>query len=147
MNYSGGNPSDDGIPGINLKNSSGGVGAEPGYDYLYPTEHTKVHVLFSKEPPWHNDGRYHMRTFHVPCNISTKEMMQQFGCDNEDKEKNAVIELAKGSDGRWFKGLVLQGSNKDMMKKSLADIGWNTDRGTKEDVVYCWFTKDYKPNE
>lgn len=47
---------DGGYPGINLKNHVGGVGMEPGYNYIFPTGHCKVHVFKTKTPPWQADA-------------------------------------------------------------------------------------------
>jgi hypothetical protein len=140
-------PNNDGMPGVNLTNSVGGIGAEPGYNYIYPPDHAKVHVLYSNDPPWHNNGQYMMHCFHVPTSISCKELMQQFGCKNGEKEKNAVVELAEGNNGRWYKGRVWRGDDNDTMKMAISDEGWTKDRdGVKMPVVFCWFTNDYKPS-
>jgi hypothetical protein len=148
MRYCGGDPKDadnDGMPGINMINSMGGLGSEPGYNYIFPKEHLKMHVIYSEKPPWHNDGQYEMRTFHVPCNITVKELMQQMGCDNEEAKENALIELAQGADGRWYKGYTITGDSKDRVKKTLAETGWTADRnGVKEDLVWVWFCKEWK---
>src|SRR4051812_14608444 len=32
------------VPGINLQNSTGGTGLPLGYNYIFPQEHTQIHV-------------------------------------------------------------------------------------------------------
>jgi hypothetical protein len=135
-------PYDGGVPGINFRNSHGGVGNEPGYNYIFPMETCKLHVISSQEPPWLNDGGYHLSCYNVPCNITLKELLQQFGCNNENAGLNRVHEMAQGGNGRWYKGLTFVGDNGNAMGKTLKDVGWDgTRNGVNEDYVWVWFTK------
>ena len=44
-------------PALNMTNSTGGLGAEPGYNYFFPAVHTKLHVIKSRVPPCQIDRR------------------------------------------------------------------------------------------
>ena len=139
---SGGQASNGGMPGVHFKNSHGGIGCEPGYDYLFPPSHTKVHVITSKEAPWKNTTRCTQRCFNVPTGLAVKDVMQQFGCDNKVAAKNKLHELTQGGDGRWYKGITISGNQPKEMAKKIELVGWNKDRdGIKQDFVWLWFQK------
>lgn len=134
---------DGGFPGINYRNAFGGVGMEPGYNYIFPKDHCKIHVIISATPPWDHAGPFEKRCFNVPIGITVKELMQQFGCTNPDPEKNQLYELSQGGDGTWYKGITVKGSDEKQMKKRIEEIGWNAERnGRDQDFVWLYFTKD-----
>lgn len=125
------------FPGANFQN-----GPDPGYNYIYPENHCKIHVLISKTAPWDNKGPLEQRCFNVPTGITVKELMQQFGCTNEDPKKNKLYEVTQGRDGRWYKGVTIAGDS-DKVGKMIEEIGWNTQRnGVDRDFVWLYFTKD-----
>lgn len=140
---------DSGFPGIHLRNDTGGVGLPPGYDYAFPTEHTKIHVFKTKEKPWQiqiykeNNAAY-SRLF-VPSNTTVKELMQNLGCTNSDAGKNILYEITEKGNGHWASGLRIKGDDKDKVKKTIADFGWNKERtghpGAKP-VVWLWVTNE-----
>jgi hypothetical protein len=131
-----------GLPSVNFQNAPGGIANEPGYSYVFPKETCKLHVINSQNPPWQNDGGYHLSCYNVPCNITLKELLQQFGCNNSNAGLNRVHEMAQGGDGRWYKGLTFVGDNKSAMGKTLQDVGWDETRnGVDKDYVWVWFTK------
>ncbi len=139
-----GDVNDDGIPGLNLRNPYGGIGIPPGTNYLFPSSHCKIMVIKSSTPPWQLDppAVLNYKPFQVPTNMTVKEVMKQFGCDNEDAEKNVMTECVRGANGKWYKGTVCKGDNKDLMKTNIEEIGWRGERdGVKEDCVWVWFTK------
>lgn len=137
--------SNGGVPGINLRNRSGGIGLEPGYNYLFPPSHCKMHVLKCAAPPWQSAGgealAYNAHV--VPTCVTLKELLQQFGCDNADPAKNVLHEVAQGGGGRWYRGIAIKGDNADLMGKRVADMGWGEKKDGKEgEVVWLYFTKD-----
>lgn len=131
-------PEDGGIPGINLKNGTGGIGLEPGYDYIFPDDHIYVHVLKTSCPPWQLEGSEQVEyTAHkVPTCVSIGTMMKQFGCDNEDKKKNICYEVVPGGGGKWYRGISIKGDDKKV-EKSVGDMGWSG-----EEITWLYFTKD-----
>jgi hypothetical protein len=134
---------DGGFPGIAYKNAHGGYGLEPGYNYIFPQEHCKIHVLISDKPPWQNDGQYQKRCFEVPCGLTIKGLMQGFGCNNPDPKKNKLYELSQGGDGRWYVGFQVHGGEDKKMKMAIEEVGWNKKRnGVDQDFVWLYFTKD-----
>lgn len=147
------NPIDHGFPGTQLKNWSGGYGIEPGYNYLYPPKHAKIHVFKTKTKPWAvnqtimpNDDLQHVKLY-VPITTTVKELMQGLGCCNGDAGKNILYECVEKGGGRWASGIVVKGDNKDEMKKSIEDKGWDHTRTGgfgKRPVTWLWATSDGK---
>ncbi|OBT49091.1 hypothetical protein VE00_00113 [Pseudogymnoascus sp. WSF 3629] len=136
---------DGGIPGVNIKNSTEGIGLEPGYNYIFPKEHCKIHAIKSATPPWQNEGdeTFNYTAHVVPTCVTLKTLLQQFGCDNADPGKNVLHEVVPGGGGKWYRGLTIKGDNGDLMKKAVSDMGWNEKRdGKKGEVVWVYFTKD-----
>ncbi|APA14029.1 hypothetical protein SS1G_11147 [Sclerotinia sclerotiorum 1980 UF-70] len=124
-----------GMPGVHVQNQFGGIGLPPGYNYLFPTTHCLVHVFVTgSTPPWQANSPLHTydgtnhRKFFIPATMTVKEMMQQLGCSNEDADKNVMTEVQEVGNGKWTKGMVFKGGNKDRMKMTLKDLGWDTGR-------------------
>ncbi|KAI1839512.1 hypothetical protein JX266_014278 [Neoarthrinium moseri] len=134
-------------PAINLQNSTGGVGCEPGYNYYFPADHTKVHVIKSREPPWRLAAGMDLQfvAFHVPCNTTLGDLMKGFGATNSVTKKNKITEVTEGGNNRWYKGVTFCADDADDMKKTLKDLGWDksrTGRHGERPVVWLWVTKD-----
>jgi hypothetical protein len=137
-------PFDNSTPGINLRNPTGGIGLEPGYNYLFPIEHCKIHVLKCPGAPWQLETNHTVpyQAHVVPTNITVRQLMQQFGCDNPDPLKNCVHEYVQGVNGKWYKGVSVNGSEIPKMDKKLEEMGWNLWRnGRDREIVWLWFTK------
>ena len=138
---------DPAMPAAQMTNSTGGVGCEPGYNYFFPAEHTKVHVFRSARPPWQLPANTHIvfNATHVPSNTTFEKLMQGFGCTNPSAKKNRVFELVSGGGGKWYKGLEVNGGDKEMMKTTIAEVGWDSSRtglAGEKPVVCLWFCKD-----
>jgi hypothetical protein len=134
-------------PALNLQNSTGGAGCEPGYNYYFPAEHTKIHVIKSREAPWRVAQGTGMSygAYHVPVNTTIGELMKGFGATNASPKKNRVTEVYQGGEGKWYKGLSFGGDDKDDCKRTLRSIGWDktrTGRPGEKSVVWIWVTKD-----
>ena len=84
---------DPSMPAANMSNSTGGVGCEPGYNYFFPQEHTKIHVLKSGgTPPWHLPP-FQVIPFHaahVPVTVTVAELLKGFGATNPTAKKNKI---------------------------------------------------------
>ncbi|GKT50574.1 uncharacterized protein ColSpa_10755 [Colletotrichum spaethianum] len=134
-------------PAAQLSNSTGGTGCEPGYNYFFPAAHTKIHVFRTAQPPWQlpANARVPFAAFHVPVNTTLAEVLKGFGASNPNPKKNKCFEIVQAGNGKWYKGLCFAGDDKDMMKKAVADIGWDAGRtglpGQKP-VVCVWLVKD-----
>ncbi|KAM0275770.1 hypothetical protein ACHAQH_007431 [Verticillium albo-atrum] len=138
------NPS---MPAVNLANSSGGVGCEPGYNYFFSAAHTKIHVLKTPTPPWQLPAStgIEFHASHVPVTTTLAEILKGFGASGPTPKKNRCYEISQAGNGRWYKGLSFGGDEKDMMKKSIKDIGWDETRNGQpggKPVVCLWLTKD-----
>lgn len=137
---------DTNMPASQMTNTTGGMGCEPGYNYFFPAEHTKVHVYRSETPPWQlpAGARMEFMAAHIPCNTTCAELLKGYGCTNEVKKKNNCFEIFPSGGGKWYKGLKINGANKDMMKTSIKDIGWDASRSGapgEKPVVCLWFSK------
>ncbi|KAK7745851.1 hypothetical protein SLS53_002569 [Cytospora paraplurivora] len=135
------------LPAANMTNSTGGVGCEPGYNYFYPAEHTKILVFRTgNTPPWHLEANrpapFHAA--HVPVNTTMADLLKGFGATNPDPRKNKVIEVHQGGGGKWYKGMSFDGDDEKAMAKTLKEVGWDSSRnglpGGKP-VVYLYVTK------
>jgi hypothetical protein len=140
---------DHGFPGIHLRNHTGGIGLPPGYDYAFPREHTKIHVFKTKQKPWQstiwtNDTSTHVKLF-VPVHTTTKELMQNLGCVNEEAKMNIMYECVEKGNGQWATGLKLNGDDKDKMKMPISHWGWDktrTGHPGEKPVVWLWCTSE-----
>ncbi|KAK8097519.1 hypothetical protein PG984_016658 [Apiospora sp. TS-2023a] len=130
---------------LNFQNSTGGVGCEPGYNYYFPAQHTKLHVIKSKEPPWRLAAgmSMHFGAYHVPTSVTLGDIMKGFGATNADHKKNRVTEVQPGGNGNWYKGVTFVGDDKDKMKLTLKELGWDHTRSGRtgeRPVVWIWVT-------
>ncbi|WYZ43133.1 hypothetical protein EsH8_VI_000832 [Colletotrichum jinshuiense] len=134
-------------PAAQLSNSTGGTGCEPGYNYFFPAAHTKVHVFRTSTPPWQlpANARVQFSAFHVPVGTTLAEVLRGFGATNPAPKKNKCFEIVQAGNGRWYKGLCFSGDDKDMMKKTVAEVGWDATRTGQpggKPVVCVWLVKD-----
>ncbi|KAK1775545.1 hypothetical protein QBC45DRAFT_242573 [Copromyces sp. CBS 386.78] len=136
------------MPASNMTNSTGGVGCEPGYNYFFPPEHTKIHVFkCGATPPWHQppNARLPFHACHVPVNTTVQELMYGFGACNPSKKKNKLFEVVQGGNGRWYRGLAFRGDDKELLQKTCKELGWDKSRSGlpgQKPVVYLYVTKD-----
>lgn len=135
------------MPAAQMTNSSGGVGCEPGYNFFFPSETTKAHVFYSETPPWQLPANavVSFKATHIPCNTLCSELLAGFGCDNPAPKKNKCVEIVPGGNGKWYKGIQFCGGDKDMMKKTIRELGWDKSRTGNADekpVVCLWFCKN-----
>ncbi|KAI1647489.1 uncharacterized protein F4817DRAFT_358578 [Daldinia loculata] len=133
-------------PALNLNNSTGGVGCEPGYNYFFPPEHTKLHVVKSSTAPWRLPEGMSMNfgAYHVPVNTTLAELLVGFGALNPCPKKNKVTEVIQGGNGKWYRGVTFSGDS-ESMTKTLRDLGWDrsrTGRTGEKPVIWLWITKD-----
>lgn len=135
------------MPAAQMTNSSGGVGCEPGYNYFFPAEHTKVHVFKSNQPPWTlpANAQIPFVASHVPSHTTWAELLKGFGCYNPEPKKNKCFEIVSGGNGKWYKGISFGGDHKNVATNTLKSIGWDSERTGAPDgkpVVCLWFCKN-----
>ncbi|KAG6015094.1 hypothetical protein E4U54_004247 [Claviceps lovelessii] len=135
------------MPAAQMTNSTGGVGCEPGYTLFFAAEHTKAHIFRSNTPPWQLPATAQLpfKAAHIPCNTTLEELLKGFGCTNPVPKKNKVFEIQSAGGGKWYKGLEVNGGNKDLLKKTIKEVGWDATRtgNPREKPVVClWFCKD-----
>lgn len=134
-------------PALNLSNSTGGVGCEPGYNYFFPSKHTKLHVIKSSVAPWRLSAGMSMNfgAYHVPTHTTLAGLLEGFGATNPFPKKNRVTEVIQGGNGKWYRSNVFGGDDPAAMSKTLKDLGWDetrTGRAGEKPVVWVWITKD-----
>lgn len=134
------------MPAVHMNNSTGGTGCEPGYNYFFPAEHCKIHVLKTPERPWQITSGAHIdfHACHVPVTTTCAEILKGFGATNPVPKMNHCIEVVQGGNGRWYKGLDISGDDKGMMKTQIQDIGWDKTRSGQpgeKPVVAVWVSK------
>lgn len=140
-------PYDPACPASVLRNSTGGIGCEPGYNLVFAPEYTKVHVIRSSTAPWRIPPGMStaFAAYHIPCNITLGELLEGFGATNPLPRLNRLTECTSGHSGRWYKGLTIGGDDLAAMGKTLKQMGWDRFRsghpGEKK-VVWLWITKD-----
>ncbi|KAL2210948.1 hypothetical protein CC79DRAFT_1331328 [Sarocladium strictum] len=137
---------DSTMPASQMTNTSGGLGCEPGYNYFFPPEHTKVHVYRSETPPWQlpAGAQLEFTAAHLPCNITCAELLKGYGCTNENKKKNNCFEILPAGGGKWYKGLKINGYDKAMMARTVKELGWDSTRSGingEKPIVCLWFSK------
>lgn len=135
------------LPAANMTNSTGGVGCEAGYNYFFPSEHTKIHVFQTGDtPPWllPPNLMFPFHAVHIPVNTTLGDMLRGFGACNPDASKNRIFEVHQGGGGKWYKGMCFKGDDGDDMDKTIKSVGWDATRtglpGGKP-VVYLYITK------
>ena len=139
---------DDNFPCAHMVNSTGGVGCEPGYNYCFPKEHTKVIVLKSADKPWHLVPPYppfEQSAWHVPVNFTVGMLMEAFGATNPDKKLNVMYLVDYVGGGRWKKAGQIAGNEKNKVALTLKDMGCDNKRTGlpgQQLPVYLYFTKD-----
>ena len=131
-----------------MRNTTGGFGCEPGYNYFFPTKHTKIHVLRTgATPPWQLPPNFAIQfhACHVPVNTTVSELMKGFGAKNNVPKLNVITEVCPGGGGKWYKGIEVTGECFDMLKKPIKELGWDETRtglrGEKK-VVYIYVQRD-----
>ncbi|KAK3376992.1 hypothetical protein B0T24DRAFT_620237 [Lasiosphaeria ovina] len=135
----------------NLVNHTGGIGLEPGYDYFFHREHTKIIVLKlpGVKAPWElTPGTDRMeipfRATFVPANTTMAELLEGFGATNPDKARNRLTEVHENGNGRWHRGIAVCGDDPYRTGLTCREMGWDKTRtglpGGKP-AVYLYITK------
>ncbi|KFA69766.1 hypothetical protein S40285_06009 [Stachybotrys chlorohalonatus IBT 40285] len=137
---------DPATPAAQMTNSTGGTGCEPGYNYFFPPEHTKIHVFRSTTAPWQLPAHSQITfaAYQVSSDMTLEKLLKGSGCNNPSPKKNFCYEIHNAGNGKWSKGMVVNGADKDKMKKTLREVGWDstrTGRPGEPPVVCLWFVK------
>ncbi|KAL8761429.1 MAG: hypothetical protein Q9184_002451 [Pyrenodesmia sp. 2 TL-2023] len=105
-----------------------------GVGYLYPRDHTVLHIIMDKFmalDPATRLPKWEPRLFATGLTIG--ELIRTLGAP--DDSKYGLMEVHEQGDGRWAAGqLILQGS--EQAKKTLRDVGWIETRGFSTKPVW-----------
>jgi hypothetical protein len=135
------------LPAANMTNSTGGVGCEPGYNYFFQPENTKVHVFDTGgTAPWQLPANFSaaFNAVHVPTNTTLGTLLKGFGATNPDPAMNKVFEVHQGGNGKWYKGMSFSGDNEEAMGKAIKEVGWDASRNGQpagKPVVWLYVVK------
>ncbi|KAG7294070.1 hypothetical protein NEMBOFW57_004132 [Staphylotrichum longicolle] len=139
-------PVDPDFPAANLINSTGGAGAEPGFNYFFPTEHAKVIVLKCALKPWTlvpgTYGDIPFKASLIPSNVTMAELLVGFGATNPNKEMDQLWEVYPQGGGMWGWKEHCVGNDEVMMARTVRDMGWLEKRDGKVQTVYLWISKN-----
>ena len=139
-------PVDPDFPAANLLNASGGAGAEPGFNYFFPTDHAKVIVLKCPVKPWTlvpgSYGDIPFKASLIPANVTMAELLVGFGADHPDKKMNQFWEVYPQGGGAWGWKEHCTGDDEIMMARTVRDMGWVEKREGRIETVYLWISKN-----
>ncbi|KAK5662378.1 hypothetical protein OQA88_8288 [Cercophora sp. LCS_1] len=111
------------IPGAALRNSTGGNGLEPGYVYLYPDQHVRVHLIITNSEPWVSGTQTDYVRLYVGANMKISELKEAAGVGD-----GTLVEVMEGGEGRWYKGMEVTGLEGVMGREredmTLRELGW-----------------------
>ncbi|CAP64791.1 uncharacterized protein PODANS_5_3450, partial [Podospora anserina S mat+] len=128
-----------GFPAANLINSTGGAGAEPGFNYFFPTEHADVIVLQSAVAPWKlTEGytRLDYWTVKVPGNITMGELLAGLGVSSGN---GGLYVVYQQGNGKWEHQESMTGVDGRLMRRSVREMGWcRRGREGKVRRTYIW---------
>lgn len=132
------------LPAVNMTNSTGGVGCEPGYNYFFPSEHCKMLVFRTGDTaPWNLPAHFAVdfHAIHVPVNTTIGDLLMGLGATNPNPRKNKVFEIHQGGNGRWYRGLCYSGDDEKEIEMQIKEVGWDKTRTGKpggKPVVYLY---------
>ncbi|KAH6615832.1 hypothetical protein B0J18DRAFT_345453, partial [Chaetomium sp. MPI-SDFR-AT-0129] len=133
------------FPAANHINSTGGSGAEPGFNYFFPAEHAKIIVLKCSAQPWTlTPGSYTDIPFHaakVPSSVTMAELLAGFGADNPEAGMNQMWEVYPQGGGVWGWKEHVKGDDGVMMGRTVKDMGWVERVEGELKTVYLWISK------
>ena len=117
------------------------------YPYLETTDTVRMHIITNSTPPWLLDGSEPLKfkARRVPTCLTIGELLHDLGATNPDPSMNKCCEVFQGSGGKWQRGIHFDGSDHELMKKKLRDIGWDSSRNGEPNgkpLVCLYLTKD-----
>ncbi|PGH21581.1 hypothetical protein AJ80_03141 [Polytolypa hystricis UAMH7299] len=120
-----------------------------GMGYIFPQDHTTIHVIDTNVRPWNAPGcQFQHTVFAVPVIMTVKELIKQLcpskGPGGQRVKARGITECLEAGDGVWLKGGEYwigdgKGSEEDMKKRvdwTLAKLGWDEKRGTSAQPVW-----------
>ncbi|KAL8840596.1 MAG: hypothetical protein Q9170_001282 [Blastenia crenularia] len=107
-----------------------------GVGYLYPKDHTVIHVIMDKFMDLNTTlrlSKFEPRLF--PTGLTVRELIKQLGAPDEDEAKYGVMEVHERGDGKWTPGQTILLSS-EHAQKTLREIGWSETRGFASKPVW-----------
>ncbi|EEP81997.1 predicted protein [Uncinocarpus reesii 1704] len=135
-------------PGGNIPGTKQPLVTASGQGYIFPKNHTTLHIIESNFPPWDKPGgTFFWRSVLAPPTLTLKELIEQVAPETGPKGEKAtsrgITECLESGDGVWLKASEFwigeKGDNDAMKKKvgqALAKVGWDEGRGTTSRPVW-----------
>lgn len=112
-----------------------------GMNYMYPPEHTRLHIFNKTSKVWEDKYKGQLMDFKIftPPTIMTPAMVIENVIKKRGDEANgwAVTETFEAGDGGWVKGTTIEYGS-DRAKGNLASMGWNGQRGESGGLPPVW---------
>ncbi|KAH0345352.1 hypothetical protein KCU83_g7865, partial [Aureobasidium melanogenum] len=109
----------------------------PGMKYIYPKQHTCLHVIL-RTRVWESPVPANLvaKTFYVPCVMTITELIEQLMGTEGDKCKGwALTEVQEKGDGVFVKGMSVEYGG-DKAALALKGVGWNEKNGAERPPVW-----------
>lgn len=126
-------------------NMSSSPSLRPGENYMFPPQHTILHIFNKASPIW--EPKYAgqglaFKMFKVATSFTVGQVIERvIKKDAEGCVGWSVTEVVECGEGVWKKGSSV-GYGTDKAKGSLAGMGWGVKRGAVLPPVWLVVTKD-----
>ncbi|KAK4545155.1 hypothetical protein LTR36_003706 [Oleoguttula mirabilis] len=112
----------------------------PGSNYMFPMEHTKMHIFQKACKVWeskYKDEQLKFKIFYVDTQSSVKSVIERtLGSSDVDMCNGwAISEVMEHGEGVWIKGTTFEYTN-DRANGILASMSWDAKRGTSRPPVW-----------
>ncbi|KAI9890118.1 MAG: hypothetical protein M1814_004517 [Vezdaea aestivalis] len=107
-----------------------GPNVMPGANYLFPTEHTSLHIVQAPCAPWDlpPGTPFPFHIYRCPSSLTIKGLLSSLGVEGEPY-RIGVSECLELGNGSWTKGTTVM-ANEERAEKQLEWFGWDESRGT-----------------
>ncbi|KAK0648679.1 hypothetical protein B0T16DRAFT_408605 [Cercophora newfieldiana] len=111
------------LPSTNLQ-------VNQGYSCLFPGEIVKIRILICTREPWTiNDKEpIQFEALDVPASMTIKDFLAELRLP---PERSIIYEVSEAGNGKWNKGLVVDGCVPEALKQTLKQVGWDASRSGK----------------
>ncbi|KAJ9291631.1 hypothetical protein DTO021C3_988 [Paecilomyces variotii] len=144
-------------PGSNMPGTTDShpVTLSSGAGYIFPTNHTTIHLIEPNFLPCaHPPRQFKWRVYKVPTTLSLSELIEKVcvvDCPEGKTAVKGIVECIELGDGCWLRGPEFwmgkgkgeEDAMKGKVKKTLASIGWDEKRGSVAKPVWLAVVVEY----